>query len=106
MVEQRDQNQGRQLAPWERVQLDAERVITEHLAQMDGNPVIAEELISAISESFSASQVWREYHDGNFPHPHVREFVAGALWNLLVAETLDFAEGKSIYLKTPPQAES
>jgi len=106
MVEKIIPDQGRQLAPWEQVQLEAERAITEHLAPMNGEPVGSEELIGSVSESFSASQVWREYYDDNFPHPHVREFIAGALWNLLVAETLDFAEGKSVYLKTPPQAGS
>ena len=105
MVEQRGQDQGRQLAPWERVQLEAERAITEHLAPMNGDPVVAPDLISVISESFSASQVWREYYDDNFPRPHVREFVASALWKLLKAKTLDYAEGMCVYLKTPPQAE-
>ena len=106
MVEKIIPDQGRQLAPWEQVQLEAERAITEHLAQMNGNSVGAAELISVISESFSTSQAWKKYFDEQSPHPHVREFVAGALWNLLVAETLDFAEGKSVYLKTPPQAGS
>ena len=106
MVEQIGQDQGRELEPWERIQIEAEREITEHLAQMNGDPVVAPDLISIISESFSASQSWREYFDDNFPRPHVREFVASALWKLLKTETLDFAEGMCVYLKTPPQAGS